>query len=200
MSGLSMSALSGLGAEPFIKLTRRGAVAVMRPSSGGSLSGLGADSECGSVPQLQAGENKTCCPGIGWVIYDSSESPYGICERARAHTPSATKPSSSSAPLSSDPIQRVEEMRQRIDARREAQDEERFQRTKQEMQLRFIMGQMNAIQAQEAAKLAAKQAAEAARLRAEAKRRADERKAKRNKRLLIGGVAAVFAARLLRVI
>jgi hypothetical protein len=165
---------------------------------------MGSAAACGKAPTLGPGEKSQCCPAVGWVVYDSSESEYGLCERARALAPSATPPSgggsSSAGPLPTDPVARVEEMQRRIDERREKREEDRFERMKQEMQLRFVMGQMQKIQQQEAARIASERAREAARRRAEAKLRAERERRERNKKLMIGGAVAFVAARVFGVI
>lgn len=209
MSHLTINELAGFAARHsvqqgrFLKLYRRGAGVVSRPVSRG-MSGLGS-SDCGQEPETAAGEKKQCCPDVGWVVYDAGESEYGICERAQAASGGSSASSASSAAVSSeDPFARVEAMRRELEAKRDAREEAEFERQKQELQLRFVMKQMQAIQQQEASRAAAEEAAKAAKIAADAARAradADARKAdlqrEQNKKLLIGGVVAIAAAKLL---
>jgi hypothetical protein len=195
-----MNEIVGKG-RPYLRLTRAGARVVRRaPEPAGFLGllGLGQTSQCGPAPGLGPGEKKQCCPGVGWVIYDSSESEYGICERAKAGgSSSSSAPSSSPASTSEDPMARVEEMRRRLDERREQREERDFERQKAEMQLRFIMGQMQSVQQKENARIRAKRAREAAIAAAKAKAEADRQRRERNKKLAIAGGIGLVAAKVL---
>lgn len=157
-----------------------------------NLSQLGAlgQSECGPAPGLGPGEEKVCCPELGWVVYDSSESPYGICERAAAQV--AGDAAQGAGPPTSDPLERVRRLRSELEEKRQQREEEAHQQRLQELQLRFVLGRMQSIQERAQAKVRAKEAAEAARIKAaaEAKRR------EQAKKVLGWGAAALAAAKL----
>jgi hypothetical protein len=150
------------------------------------LTGLGEVNECGDQPALGPGEKSMCCPGIGWVIYDQSESEYALCERARAQ---AVGSGSGVDTTGMSPLEKVrvkdEELaarRAEIEERRAALEEATFQR---ELQLLPLRAALQARTREEQAKLAAQQA----------KRRAREeleRKERLQKYALLG--AAAFAA------
>jgi len=144
------------------------------------------DTQCGTQPTLSVGEQATCCPGAGWVIYDMAESPTGICERASGSVAPATT-------LPSAPLERVEALRQQIEARREAFETKRHQDMLEQLQLRMVAGRVEGQQRAIAARSQAQADAETAKLRAaSAVRTAKEQQETQKKLLGIG--AALLAA------
>lgn len=193
MSHLTMNELSGMGsagARAFTKVSGGSARSVMRPMvSNVGFSGLGEASECGPSPELAPGEQKKCCPDVGWVIFDSGESQYGLCRRAGGG-------SDAPAALPGDPTARVEEMRRRINARRDEADERRHEAAKKELKLRFLASQMAAVRAKEAARVQSLRDAATAKLQAKVKAKQAIERRERNKKLLIGGAVVALGAKL----
>jgi len=164
---------------------------------------LGAlgQADCGTAPGLGPGENKVCCPKLGWVVYDSAESPYGICERAAAAGSGGGGGGGSSSPAPASTgdavLDRVAALRRSIEERRNAREEQDFERQKQELQLRFVLGRMQAVQAAEQARVAAIEAGKAAERARRAKALADAARAKRDKKIATWGAVALVGAKLL---
>lgn len=146
------------------------------------------DSQCGTQPTLSTGEQATCCPGVGWVVYDTSESPIGICSRA-AGGPSSTP----SAELPAAPLARVEALRRQLEERREAFEAKRHQETLEQLQWRMAAGRVEAGQRAVAAREQAKRDAETAKLRAQREAREAAERAETQKKLLYGAGAALLA-------
>lgn len=164
------------------------------------LSGLGQASECGPKPGLGPGEKAQCCPDVGWVVYDQSESPYALCERAKAvATGESAAPETAGSALERS-LQRIEAQRmaaeaelearrQEIEERRAALEERRFQ---QQLQSALLKARLKATQAAKARSpevLAAKAAAARAAAAAAEARAAAERR----KNLTYAAVAALAA-------
>lgn len=156
------------------------------------LTGLGQGgfaNDCGPQPTTSIGETAVCCPNVGWVIYDLSESPYAICERAAALA-SGGGGGGADVPTSDDPI---EARRLALEARRMELEERQFQ---QQLQLALMRGQLSraqAAQAAEEAKERAKRQAELAKIQAKLEAERQEK----NKKLLTYGAFALAAAKVL---
>jgi len=146
------------------------------------------DSQCGTQPTLSAGEQATCCPGVGWVVYDMSESPTGICQRASGDT-AAPAPTT----LPSAPLERVEALRRQLDERREAFEAKRHQETLEQLQWRMAAGRVEAQQRAVAARGQAKIDAENAKLRAQREAREAAERQETQKKLLGVGAALLVA-------
>lgn len=201
MGLLTLGELSQGDARPFLKMSRGRARRVSRPTRSYGLAGLGQGADCGPVPALGPGELKTCCPDIGWVIYDQHESPYALCERAMA---SATSSGSDSAPTASSDWSakleaerragelELEARRQAMEARRIALEERQFQ---QRLQTVMLQAQIKRAQREAAmtpeAKAERAAAARAAAARAEGAVLAE--KAAQQKKLAYAALAAVAA-------
>lgn len=210
MGHLTMSTLTGLGQPgdtlPYLKLQGHRLVPTHRPpqpARGMTMSGLGQGSPCGPQPSLSSGERAQCCPELGWVIYDLTESEFGLCERAAAASagggaaPSAGIPSARTA---EDPFAAVEARRQALEERREAAEEARFQAMLQEAQLRRILSQAKSIQKAEAAERRAAQQAEIATRRAKLAAAEARRRSAQAKQLIGWGLIAYVGAKALRLI
>jgi hypothetical protein len=167
------------------------------------LAGLGQASDCGPAPDLGPGERKMCCPDVGWVIYDQSESTYALCERAAGTSAPLPQPSatgSSAEAILAEAVARrrmaeaeLDARRREIEDRRMALEERQFQR---ELQMAMVRGQISKAQAKKAAKAAKVQAKrqhelEVIRLREEARKKEQTRKA------LTYGAIALAAAKML---
>lgn len=204
---MSYFTLDGLGAPAaparrYLKLSRGHAGVVRRPvRRRQGLAGLGQTSECGPQPEIAAGEQARCCPGVGWVIYDSSESEIGLCDRARqqAGGGGASEPSSDLPGLTEDPFGRVEALREKLETEREQLEEEQFEQQKRELQLRMLLGQMKAVRKAEAKRIEREQERERAREAAKAKIAREKRQAEQRKKWLIGSAIALGAAKVLGV-
>jgi hypothetical protein len=130
-----------------------------------------------------------CCPELGWVIYDSSESGYALCERAMAK---ASGGSSGNGGGSLD--DELAARRQAMEERRIALEERQFQQRLQTVMLQAQLKRLAAARAASPEGVAQRRAE--ARARAAAAETA--RAAKTQKYLLYGG-AALFAAKLLKL-
>lgn len=135
---------------------------------------LGSVDVCGPEPELAAGEKRTCCPGIGWVVYDVAPLGKTICQAA-AEEAGVAPPSDDSA--SSDPFERVRALEAQLEQEREEFEERRFQEQVQAAQLRAVIRR---IQAQKDAK----ERAELAKLKAQREAREAKERSERNKALL----------------
>lgn len=151
--------------------------------------GQGTDTQCGTRPELSTGEQATCCPGVGWVIYDMSESPVGICTRASGGDSGAP----SAEPLPSAPLERVEALRRQIEEQREAFEARRHQETLEQLKWRMAAGRVEGAQRAAAAREQAKADAEMAKLRAEREAREKREAQELQKKLLYGAGAALLA-------
>ena len=150
------------------------------------LTGLGQTTlECGEKPGLGPGEKAMCCPGIGWVIYDASESEYALCERARGYMGT----DSSGAVVSDD----LEARRAALEERRSALEEQRHQEAMETIKMRFALAQV------EAQKRAIEEAQSAERRRKIAKLEAEEtaRRQEKYTKVAIAAVLGYTAYRLL---
>jgi len=171
------------------------------------LSGLGEGSSCGPKPGVGPGESTLCCPDLGWVIYDSSEPAYGLCERAAAKNGSAasSSPSTGTGPgagasqsqaeLARYEAERrageakLEAQRKAVEKRRLALEDRLFQQRVQEVMLQARLKR---------AKLARESTPEARAARAAAAAAASERAKARSeaaakKKLVYAALAAVAA-------
>lgn len=155
-------------------------------------SGLGqGESTCGPKPNLAAGERATCCPGVGWVVFDMAESEIGICTRAKGDDQDQTASVSTAA----SPLERVAQLRRELERRRELLEEEQHQRAIQELQLRSTLTKIQSVQEQESARVAAQERAEIARLKIDSERRSSEE----TKKLLTYGAIALVAGKALKI-
>lgn len=120
--------------------------------------GQGTSSECGPAPELQPGEQKACCPDIGWVVYSGEES-YGICERAAAEIAAEgavsyeedeeeTSPATTTTALS--PLERTQARWAEIEERKR-QLEERQAEIEEKKHQEVVQSLVASIQAQQAA-------------------------------------------------
>ena len=142
------------------------------------LTGLGQDSSspCGPQPATSIAERATCCPSVGWVVYDTSESSIGICERAAGGGGSSG--SDSDASLS--PSDRVLELERRLEERRAALEEKEFQSALETARIKAMVRSVDAAEAARTAERVARLKAEEARTRAKSQE-------KLAKAALIGG-------------
>jgi len=143
--------------------------------------GMGQDnSDCGAKPGTGPGEKAMCCPDIGWVVYDATESEYALCERASAQAGGAVADEDEyEAPPLSDPTSpmasveaaaaRLEAQRQELEARREALEEQRHQEAIEMLQLQAKIAQEEARRRAQEAKRQAEASQKLAELKAKQK-------------------------------
>jgi len=136
---------------------------------------LGSVDVCGPEPELAAGEKKTCCPGIGWVVYDVAPLGKTICQAAAEEAGIATSDDSSTD--SEDPFANVRALEAQLEQEREEFEERRFQEQVQAAQLRAVIRRVRA-------QKDAKERAELAKLKAQREAREAKERSERNKALL----------------
>lgn len=153
------------------------------------LSGLG-QTECGPKPGLGPGERAMCCPDLGWVIYDSSESGYALCERAAAKASGGSSGNGGGGSLDDELAAR----RQAMEERRIALEERQFQQRLQTVMLKAQLKRLAAARAASPEAVAERRAQAAARAKA-----AERAKAEKTKKALTYGAVALVAAKILKL-
>jgi hypothetical protein len=145
-----------------------------------------------------------CCPDIGWVIYDQSESTYALCERAAGGgappLPSSGTTGPSAEAILAEAVARRRAAEAELDARRREIEERRMEleerQFQRELQMAVVRGQISKAQAKKAAVAAQAQAKRqhelnVIRLQEEARKKEQTRKA------LTYGAIALAAAKML---